>query len=119
MCYLLCENGGRASIQRVQSANSTEPESAIAATRPPVPQPLFSGSPNYAGRGSVPKCVEPGVPKVNATLENLTEVPPVMSTSNGVGEMGAGLPLRVTVAVPFTRNPPVIGVTSALSMVMW
>jgi hypothetical protein len=29
-------------------ANSTEPESAIAATRP-VPQPLFSGSPNYAG----------------------------------------------------------------------
>jgi hypothetical protein len=30
-------------------ANSTEPESGIAATRP-VPQPLFSGSPNYAGK---------------------------------------------------------------------
>jgi len=70
-------------------------------------------------RGSVPKCIEPGVPKVNATLENLTVVPPVISTSKGVGEMGAGLPFRVTVAVPFTRNPPVIGVTSALSMVMW
>jgi hypothetical protein len=49
VCYLLCENGGRASSQRVQSANSTEPESGTAATRP-LPQPLFSGSPNYAGK---------------------------------------------------------------------
>ena len=35
VCYLLCENGGRASIQRVQWAIPRNPNRPLAATRPP------------------------------------------------------------------------------------
>src|SRR5580658_9049298 len=69
----------------------------------------FSTRRTTPGRGSVPKWFEPGEPKVSATLENLTSVPPVTTITKGDGETGAGLPFNVIVAVPDTWNPPVTG----------
>ena len=52
------------------------------------------------GRGSLPKCLEPGTPNNRLMLENLILLPPVTVITNGVGETGAGPPLSVTVAIP-------------------
>jgi hypothetical protein len=72
------------------------------------------------GRGSVPKWLEPGDPNVSAILENLTSVPPVISIVIGDGEIGAGFPLSVIVAVPVIRSPPVkVVVTSPSTRVTW
>src|ERR1700722_4941471 len=65
--------------------------------------------------------MEPGAANVRVMLENSTSFPPGISITTADGSMvaGAGPPLRVNVAVPFTRNPLAIGVTSASTRVMW
>lgn len=49
-------------------------------------------------RGSVPKCLDPGAPKVRVISEYFTSVPPVTSICSGVREMGAAPP-SVIIAV--------------------
>jgi hypothetical protein len=109
----LNERAGRDALRRI----ATKPVEQSPTTRHIYHSSVRRTTP---GRGSVPKCLEPGDPNVSVILENSTSVPPVISMVIGDGETGAGFPLSVIVAVPFIRSPPVeVVVTSPSTRVMW
>ena len=69
------------------------------------------------GSASAPKCSEPGAKNVKVILEYATSDPPVTSITTAEGSIvaGAGPPSLVNLALPVTRNPFAIGVTSPIA----